>query len=168
MKLTYCSTPDHLILSGYIDADWANDINNRCSVGGHIFLLSGGAISWSSQKQRIVTQSSMEAEYIAGALATNELIWLRRLLCKIGQDQPNPTVLKTNNQASISLTQNPVFHKAIKHTEVRYHHMCHCFESEIILPTYISTNDQVADILMKALPKDKHERFANAMGLTWK
>jgi hypothetical protein len=168
MKLTYRSTPDHLTLTGYVDADWANDVNDHRSVGGHVFLLGGGAISWSSQKQRIVAQSSTEAEYIAGALATNESIWLRRLLCEVGQDQPNPTVLKTDNQASISLARNPVFHKATKHIEVRYHHMRHCFKSKIILPTYISTNDQVADILMKALPKDKHERFANAMGLTWK
>jgi hypothetical protein len=45
----------------------------------------------------------MEAEYIAGALATDESIWLHRLLCEIGQDQLNPTVLKTDNQASILL-----------------------------------------------------------------
>jgi hypothetical protein len=80
MKLIYCGKPDHLELSGYIDANWANDINDHHSVGGHIFLLAGGAISWSAQKQRIVAQSSMEAEYIAGALATNESIWLCRLL----------------------------------------------------------------------------------------
>jgi hypothetical protein len=107
-------------------------------------------------------------EHYTSTLATNESIWLCRLLCKIGQDQPNPTVLKTDNQASISLAQNPMFHKATKHIEVRYHHMRHCFKSKIILPTYISTNDQVADILTKALPKDKHKRFSNAMGLTWK
>jgi hypothetical protein len=47
MKLIYCGKPDHLELSRYIDADWANDINDRRSVGGHVFLLTGGAISWS-------------------------------------------------------------------------------------------------------------------------
>jgi hypothetical protein len=116
MKLIYCSKPDHLELSGYVDTDWANDINNHHSVGGHIFLLTGGAISWSAQKQIIVAQSSTEAEYIAGALAANESIWLRRLLSEIGQEQLNPTVLNTDNQASISLARNPVFHKATKHS----------------------------------------------------
>jgi hypothetical protein len=112
MKLIYCGEPDHLELSRYVDADWANDINDCHSVGGHIFLLAGGAISWSAQKQRIVAQSSMEAKYIAGALAANKSIWLHRLLSEIGQEQLNPTVLNTDNQASISLTPNPVFHKA--------------------------------------------------------
>jgi hypothetical protein len=60
MKLTYRGTPDHLTSSGYIDADWENDINDHHSVGRHIFLLGGGAISWSAQKQRIIAQSSME------------------------------------------------------------------------------------------------------------
>jgi hypothetical protein len=86
----YHGKPDHLELSGYVDTDWANDINDRHSVGGYIFLLTGGAISWSAQKQRIIAQSSTEAKYIAGALATNESIWLRRLLSEIGQEQLNP------------------------------------------------------------------------------
>jgi hypothetical protein len=103
MKLIYHSNPNCLTLSKYIDADWANDINDCHSVGGHVCLLGGGAISWSAQKQRIVTQSSTEAEYIASTLATNESIWLHRLLCKIGQDQSNPIILNTNNQASILL-----------------------------------------------------------------
>jgi hypothetical protein len=47
MKLIYCGKPDHLELSGYVNADWANDINDHRSVGGHVFLLAGGAISWS-------------------------------------------------------------------------------------------------------------------------
>jgi hypothetical protein len=53
IKLIYRGKPDYLELSGYVDTDWANDINDRCSVGGHIFLLAGGAISWSTQRKRI-------------------------------------------------------------------------------------------------------------------
>jgi hypothetical protein len=45
MKLIYCGTPNDLTLSGYIDVDWANDINDCHSVGRHVFLLGGGAIS---------------------------------------------------------------------------------------------------------------------------
>jgi hypothetical protein len=71
-------------------------------------------------KNRIVAQSSMGAEYIAGALAANESIWLHQLLSEIRQEQLNPTVLNTNNQASISLAQNPIFHKATKHIEIHY------------------------------------------------
>jgi hypothetical protein len=90
------------------------------------------------------------------------------LLSEIGQEQLNPTVLNTNNQASISLAQNPVFHKATKDIEVRYHHMRQCFESGTIVPTYVLTNNQIANVLMKPLARDKHEKFTHAMGLVWK
>jgi hypothetical protein len=136
-------------------------------VGGYVFLLAGGAVSWSSQKQKIIAQSNTEAEYITGALTTNEAIWLRRLLAEFEKTQCDVTELKTDNQASIALARNPVFHKATKHIEVRYHHMCYSFESGIILPTYVPTDKQVADILIKPLSKEKHEKFTKGMGLTW-
>jgi hypothetical protein len=53
-----------LSLVGYTDADWANNINDHCSIGGHIFILGGTAISWSTQKHQIIMQS------------TNKTIWL--------------------------------------------------------------------------------------------
>ena len=111
--------------------------------------------------------SSTEAEYIAGALSSNKTIWLCRLLSELDQTQSDPTSLNTDNQASISLARNPVFHKATKHIEVRHHHMRHCFESGIIMPIYVPTEEQVADVLTKPLLKEKHEMFAKEMGLVW-
>jgi hypothetical protein len=136
-------------------------------VGGYILLLAGGAVGWSSQKQKIIAQSSTEAEYITGALMTNEAIWLCRLLAEFEQTQCDATELKTYNQASISLARNPVSHKAMKHIEVQYHHMHYSFGSGIILPAYVPTDEQVADILTKPLSKEKHEKFTKGMGLIW-
>jgi hypothetical protein len=45
--------------------------------------------------------------------------------------------------------------------------MWYCFKSGEIVPTYISTDKQAADILMKLLARDKHQRFSHAMGLVW-
>jgi hypothetical protein len=156
---------DSVDLLGYVDADWANDTNDRRSISGFVYILSGGAISWSSQKQRIVAQSSTEAEYIAGASATNEAIWLRALLREIGHIQQKATILLTDNQASIAIAKNPVHHKRTKHIDVRYHHMRHCFETDQIDPIYIPTSEQVADVLTKPLSWDKHEKFMRGMGL---
>lgn len=50
---------------GYSDADWANDVDNRHSTTGNIFIMNGGPICWLSQKQSIVAQSTAEAEYVA-------------------------------------------------------------------------------------------------------
>jgi hypothetical protein len=150
---------------GYVDTDWANDINDQHSISGSIFILSGAAISWSSQKQKVVAQSSTEAKYISGASGTNEAIWLRQLLTEMDHRQDVPTNLLIDNQGAIALTSNPVFHKRTKHIEVRFHHMCHHFDTGDILPIYIPTGDQVADALTKALPRATHIYHVKGMGL---
>ncbi len=77
-------------LLGYADADWANDMDNRHSMTGNVFLMS---ISWLSQKQATVALSTAEAEYIALGSATQEAIWLRRLL------SDTPTEILEDNHA---------------------------------------------------------------------
>ena len=74
LKLQY--RPDGENLLGYSDADWANDMDDRHSTTGNVFTMSGGAISWLSQKQTTVALSTAEAEYVALGSATQEAIWV--------------------------------------------------------------------------------------------
>jgi hypothetical protein len=53
------------ILQGYCDADYAGDTTDRRSISGHLYLLLGGPVTWNSVKQRCVSVSTTEAEYIA-------------------------------------------------------------------------------------------------------
>ena len=79
--LQYKSTGDKLI--GYSDADWANDLDDQHSITGNVFIMSGGAVSWLSQKQATIALSTAEAEYIALGSATQEAIWLCQLLADL-------------------------------------------------------------------------------------
>ena len=81
LKLQYQSDGENLL--GYSDADWANDVDDRHSTTSNVFTMSGGAISWLSQKQTTVALSTAEAEYIALGSATQEAIWLH--LFKLSQ-----------------------------------------------------------------------------------
>ena len=67
-------------LTGYSDADWAGDQDDQHSTSGNLFLMAGGPVSWLSKKQAIVALSTAEAEYVALSRATQETIWIRRLL----------------------------------------------------------------------------------------
>lgn len=80
-----------LILVGYSDADYANDIGSRRSTTGYIFMLSGGPVTWCSKRQQSVALSTTEAEYMAASDTTKEAIWLRNLLKDIGVKNSNPT-----------------------------------------------------------------------------
>ena len=69
-------------LEGFTDADGASH-DHQHAISGYAFLLDGGAISWSSEKQELVTLSTTEAEYMAATHAAKEAIWLRRLLQEV-------------------------------------------------------------------------------------
>ena len=72
------SMSDEPYCMGYSDADWTSDSNDGRSTTGNIFIMNGGPISWLSQKQSIVAQSTAEAEYVAMWSAAKQAVWLRR------------------------------------------------------------------------------------------
>ena len=63
----------------------------------------------------------MEAEYQAMCVATCEEVWLRRLLQDVGEEQRDATTIRCDNQSSIKLANNPVFHKNTKHIDTQFH-----------------------------------------------
>jgi hypothetical protein len=73
------------------------------------------------KKQPTVSLSSTEAEYKALCTATCEAIWLRRILEDVGEKQKVPTIIQCDNQSSIKLANNPVYHARSKHIETHYH-----------------------------------------------
>ena len=81
LRLTY-GGGDKYGFKGYSDADGATQ-DHRCAVSGFAVLIDGGAISWSSKKQELITLSTMEAEYVGATHAAKELIWFRRLIEEI-------------------------------------------------------------------------------------
>ena len=63
-------------LFGYIDADWAGNVEDRKSTSGCCFSLGSASISWMSRKQKLVALNTAEAEYIAASMASCEAVWL--------------------------------------------------------------------------------------------
>ncbi|XP_033230350.1 secreted RxLR effector protein 161-like [Belonocnema kinseyi] len=119
--IMYKSCGSKLELRGYSDADYAGDVVMRRSTTGYVFMLAGGPITWSSQRQKLVTLSTTETEYFAAATATKEAVWLRKLLDDIGFQAAGASALFVDNQSAIKLIKNPEFHKRTKHIDVRYH-----------------------------------------------
>eukprot|EP00253_Pinus_taeda_P016694 PITA_16694 len=67
-----------LDIHGFVDVDWARDLDQRRSTSGYVFNLFGGAVSWMSKKQSVVALSTTEAEYMAATHASKEAVWLQR------------------------------------------------------------------------------------------
>ena len=103
-----CKYPE---LKGYSGADWGGDTCDRKSVSGRVIRLCGSTVAWKSMKQTAVALSTTEAEYIALAETVREIIWLRRILLKLGFPQTAPTIVKEDNQACISWVIGDAFSK---------------------------------------------------------
>ena len=139
------------VLSGYSDANFARDIDTRRSTSGFIFMLAGAPISWQSRAQATVALSSTEAEYIALAGAAQEAIWFLQVLREFTFAITAPVLIYEDNQSTIKLVQNPVFHKKSKHVDIKYHFARELVENRTLAVQYVSTVENVADIFTKPL-----------------
>jgi hypothetical protein len=142
-----------LLLSGYSDSDHAGDVGDSRSMSGILFYLGKNPITWQSQKQKSVALSSCEAEYMASSAATCQAIWLVGLLSEILGTPEKPPQLKVDNKSAIDLIRNPVHHGRSKHIRIRYHFVRECATEGRIEIQFVSTGDQLADILTKPLPR---------------
>ena len=107
-------------LVGYVDADGASQ-EHRQAITGYVFLVDGGAISWSSKKQELVMLSTTEAKYVAATHAAKEAMWLRCLIGELFKPVDGPTVLFSDSQSAIALAKDGHYHARTKHIDIRYH-----------------------------------------------
>uniref|UniRef100_A0A6V7J2D0 Reverse transcriptase Ty1/copia-type domain-containing protein n=1 Tax=Bracon brevicornis TaxID=1563983 RepID=A0A6V7J2D0_9HYME len=153
-------------LLGYVDADWANCVDDRKSYTGFAFILGGCVISWESRKQRTVALSSTGAEYMALNEATKEAVHLQRFLVEMGFTNLAKGILMCDNNGALKLAKNPVFHNRTKHIDVKHHAVRDIINSNSGPKLeYISTNDMGADILTKGLAKPKHNKCLEILGI---
>lgn len=150
---------------GYSDADHAGDTETRKSTSGYVFHIGSGVISWASMRQDATALSSTESEYMAACQATKELVWLKGLLYELTMIENLRAKFYIDNMSAIKLVKNPVFHKRTKHIGVQYHYIREKYEEGYFELIHVCTADQIADILTKALNKNRHKYLCNLMNL---
>ena len=109
--------------------------------------------------------SSCEAEYIAAATASCSGVWLARLLAELRGEEASVITLKIDNQSTIQLSKNPVFHDRSKHINVKYHYIRECIKEGRVDVEPIDTKLQLADILTKALGRDQFVQLQSKLGI---
>ncbi|XP_019094528.1 PREDICTED: uncharacterized protein LOC109129936 [Camelina sativa] len=138
-------------LNVFSNADWGNSPETRRSISGFCVYLGKSLISWKSKKQQVTSHSSTESEYRSMALATCELLWLNQLLKDLRVTVTSPTKLFCDNKSAIDITTNPVFHERTKHIEIDCHTVRDQMKNGFLKLFHVSSANQHADILMKAL-----------------
>ena len=103
---------------------------------------------------------------MAASQAACEAIWMQKILVGLFGQRMDPTMIYCDNQSCIKLFENPVFHDRSKHIDIRYHHLQDYVVKRIMLLLYVSTEEQDADILTKALSKCNFEFHRGKIGVT--
>ena len=152
------------ILTGYVDADLAGNVDIRRSTTGYVYTLGGTAVSWGSQLQKIVSLSTTEAEYVVVTEASKERVWLQSFLEELGKKQED-NVLYCDSQSAIHLAKNPSFHSRTKHIQLRYHFIRSLLEDGILKLEKISGAQNPADMLTKTVTIDKLKLCSASVGL---
>ena len=138
-------------LWGWVDADFAADLETRRSHTGYLLMLNGGAVSWKSTKQKSVSLSTAESEWYAASEAGKEILYLRFILADFGFGQEGPTDLYEDSRAVICMAENPVNRKASRHMDTRKHFIGQLVMDQILKLLLCKTDKMVADVLTKSV-----------------
>ena len=152
-------------LKGFCDADWGGSEEDSRSTSGYAFGFGSGVCSWASMKQGTVALSTAEAEYVSASEATTQVMWLRSILDDLGEKQDKATSLYCDNMSAIAMAKNPVFHQKTRHINRRIHFIREAVQEGIIELKFCRSEEQLADIFTKALPKDRFVQLRSQLGV---
>jgi hypothetical protein len=87
--------------------------------------------------------------------ASQESLWLQKILSEFGFQHQHPTGLWCDNQSAIKLDKDPVQHQHRKHIEIHMHFIRKLIHDQVVEVLFFPTEDQVADIFTKSLTEAK-------------
>ena len=133
---------------GYSDAGHAGDHETSKGRSGYVFMSAGAAVSWRSSMMKLVTHSSCESEYVGLSEAGNEAVYLHQLQGEMGIGKGS-VLLLGDNESSLKLALNPVFHQRSKHIRIKYHSLRDRVEEGLIELCKVDTGLNAADMMTK-------------------
>ncbi|GJW86846.1 putative ribonuclease H-like domain-containing protein [Tanacetum coccineum] len=151
-------------LEAYTDSDYAGaSLDKKSTIGGCQFLGSR-LISWQCKKQTIVANSTTEAEYVAAASCCGQVLWIQNQMLDYGYNFMN-TKIFIDNESTICIVKNPVFHSKTKHIEIRHHFIRDSNEKKLIQMIKIHTDQNVTDLLTKAFDVGRFQYLIASIGM---
>jgi hypothetical protein len=109
--------------------------------------------------------STIEAEYQTLVEGAKEIVWLWNLLVDMQIPQEGPTMLFCDNQSSIKLVKNHVYHARTKHIEIEHHYIREHVVVGDVEVAYIPTSKQEVDMLTKPMGSLKFAESRRQLGI---
>jgi len=163
--LNYSGYP--LVLEGYLDASWINNLEDHSSTSGWVFLLGGGVVCWASKKQTCITNSTMESEFVALSATGKEVEWIRDLIYEISLwPKPISTIsIRCDSVPTLAKDYSQVYNGNSRHLGVRHSMIRELTMTGVISVEFVRTQLNLVDHLSKGLARDVVHKAAIGMGL---
>ncbi|GJZ34533.1 retrotransposon protein, putative, ty1-copia subclass [Tanacetum coccineum] len=157
-----------LKVSCYTEASFQTDKDDTKSQTRYVFVLNGRVVDWKSAKQSTTAMSSTEAEYIAGAEASMEAVWMRKFIDGLGNVVPSnkrPMEMLCDNEPAITIANDPRILKGARHFQRKYHYIREVIQEREIVLKKAHTYDNIADPFTKPMSFNKHFEHAMTIGI---
>ncbi|GJT98157.1 putative ribonuclease H-like domain-containing protein [Tanacetum coccineum] len=151
-------------LKAFSDSDYDGSNLDRKSTTGGCQYLGQRLISWQCKKQTIVATSKTKAEYVATTNCYGQVLWVQNQLLDYGFNFMN-TKIHIDNESTICIVKNLVYHSKTKHIEIRYHFIRDCYEKKLISVEKIHTYLNVADLLTKPFDGPQFNFLVASIGM---
>ncbi|GKB25354.1 hypothetical protein Tco_0864755 [Tanacetum coccineum] len=115
-------------------------------------------------KQTMVANSTTEAEYIAASNCCGQVLWIQNQLMDYGYNFMQ-TKIHIDNENTICIVKNPVFHSKTKHIEIKHHFIRDSNKKKLIQMIKIHTDQNVADLLTKAFDVSRFQYLIASIGM---
>lgn len=151
-------------VEGFVDSDFAGDLDKRHSISGYAFSLCGSVVSWRASLQSVTALSTTEAEYVLATEGVKETIWMQGLICELGVPQ---YVIKVyyDSHSVICLTKNDMYQFKTKHIDIKHHFIRDIVAEVKIKVDKIHTDENPADMLTKSLSNTKFKHCLDLVGV---
>ncbi len=168
----------------YSDSDYISDKLDCKLILVYIYMLDEESIFWMSQKQKFVVTLIIKTEYMTLSICIKKSLWINQVLKnmnltkylnishshvdileKITHQSVSLTQLKKDNQATLMLIKNAHIHEWSKHIDIAYHHIRNLHKKNQISVNFVSSQDMIADELIKSLSWQNFKRFIEQLRL---
>ncbi|GJS33453.1 hypothetical protein Tco_0531835 [Tanacetum coccineum] len=142
-----------------------SNTQDNSSTSGWVFLLGGGAISWTSKKQTCITNSTIESEFVALAADNKEAKWLRNLILEIPLwSKPiAPINILCDCAATLAKAYNQMYNEKSRHLGVRHSMIRKLIMNGVVSIEFVRSQQNLADHLTKGLARDLVLKSAKGM-----
>ncbi len=183
LNITY-EVSESMKLVEYSDSDYISDRLDCKSILIYIYMLDEESVFWMSWKQKFVVTLIIKTEYMILSICIKKDLWISQVLKnmnltkylsishnhvdileKITHQSVSLTQLKKDKQASLMLIKNAHIHERSKHIDIAYHHIRNLHKKNQISVNFVSSQDMIADELIKSLSWQNFKRFIEQLRL---